>query len=190
MIRPPAELPETAPGGVLPLSFGRFEVVREIGRGGFGVVYLARDPVLGRDVALKLPRPEMAGHRGSAATVHARGARHGGPRSSEHRPRLRGRRAGIGRLHRLGLLRRPIALGVAQGAARAGARAGRRPVDRHAGPRGPACARPRDPPSRPEAEQRDAPGFRRHRMRRRRRRRFVRTDPAHHRLRPGEADRG
>src|SRR5262245_42496591 len=35
---------------------GRFEMVREIGRGGFGVVYEARDSELGRRVALKRMR--------------------------------------------------------------------------------------------------------------------------------------
>ncbi len=61
LIRPRAAVPENGAGPRrdLPLVFGRFEVVREVGRGGFGVVYLARDPVLARDVALKVPRPEM-----------------------------------------------------------------------------------------------------------------------------------
>ena len=40
-------------------KFGRFSIVRELGRGGFGVVFLADDSVLGRKVALKVPRPEV-----------------------------------------------------------------------------------------------------------------------------------
>jgi serine/threonine protein kinase len=42
-----------------PARIGRFEVRRELGRGSFGVVFLAYDPRLRRQVALKVPRPEV-----------------------------------------------------------------------------------------------------------------------------------
>ena len=48
------EEPLSLPPGTI---VGRFEIIRELGRGGFGVVYEARDRNLGRQVAVKVVRP-------------------------------------------------------------------------------------------------------------------------------------
>lgn len=55
LLEPAAPLPRPErSSSAYPAAIGRYQVVRLIGRGGMGEVYLARDPVLDRDVAVKL----------------------------------------------------------------------------------------------------------------------------------------
>jgi tetratricopeptide (TPR) repeat protein len=54
-----------APPAGLPRDLGKFTLLEEVGRGGFGAVFRAIDPHLQREVALKIPHSE---HVSSAAT--------------------------------------------------------------------------------------------------------------------------
>lgn len=49
------------PGYSLPERIARFEIVECLGVGGFGIVFRGIDPVMGREVAIKVPRPEFLG---------------------------------------------------------------------------------------------------------------------------------
>src|SRR6478735_8405324 len=57
----PSLLNRASPPGDL-TAIGRYRVIRRLGQGGFGRVYLAHDDDLDRPVAIKVPNPGRVSH--------------------------------------------------------------------------------------------------------------------------------
>jgi serine/threonine-protein kinase len=60
-----------------PKLIGKYEVLEELGRGGFAVVYKARDVELDRIVALKVLRPALSDDPDFVARFRQEARRHG-----------------------------------------------------------------------------------------------------------------
>ena len=61
--RDPAQGAGSTPAGPSVLDLRDYELLEQLGHGGMGEVYRSRDPGLGRDLALKVLRPEVQGNR-------------------------------------------------------------------------------------------------------------------------------
>ena len=114
-------------------TLGDFRIVRKLGAGGMGEVYLARQLSLKRDVALKFLRPDLAADPVAVQRFQQEAEAVARLNARQHRAGVRRRRAGRPAVHGPGVRGRPQPAGLrrAEGAAAgrpggAGAAAGRR----------------------------------------------------------------
>ncbi len=67
-VKGPTALPKAAPRGI-PERIGKYMVIKEVGRGSTGVVYLSHDAYYGRDVAIKVYNMDPAADEERAHTA-------------------------------------------------------------------------------------------------------------------------
>jgi len=71
-----------------PESLGRYQIVRELGRGAMGIVYEGKDPVIGRRVAIKTARRDIMAKTGRADEMMARFLREAGAAGTLNHPNI------------------------------------------------------------------------------------------------------
>ena len=86
--RQPASGESIDPSQGDPREIGRYRVIRRLGQGGFGRVYLAQDDDLDRPVAIKVPNPERVSGPLTSRPIWPRPAP-GQARTRQHRAGLR-----------------------------------------------------------------------------------------------------
>ena len=72
----------------IPQRIGRYRIEKVLGKGGFGLVYLAHDEQLNRPVAVKVPHARLISKAGRRRGVSGRGPDGGQSGPSRHRPGL------------------------------------------------------------------------------------------------------